>query len=122
MVSGATRRWPWSGDPRPVWKILDTFGGLADAEFVGWFDPTFPVTGDNPQIKVSIYRKPDKVMIALASWSPKTENVRLALDWEALGLDPVKTTLWAPASGNIQREEVFPLIPTSRSSQTKAGC
>ena len=28
-------------------------------------------------------------------------------DWKALGLDPVKTTQWAPASGNIQREELF---------------
>lgn len=107
MVFGATRRWPWSGDPRPVWKILDTFGGLADAEFVGWFDPACPVTCDNPQVKVSIYRKADKIMIALASWSSKQERVKLTIDWKSLGLDPVKTTLWAPASGEIQSEQVF---------------
>ncbi len=107
MVFGETRRWPWSGDPRSVWKLMDTFGGLADAEFVGWFDPACPVTCDNPQIKVSVYRKQGKTMISLASWSPKRVMVRLGIDWKVLGLDPKKTTLWAPVSGSFQPERVF---------------
>ena len=107
MVFGETRRWPWSGDPRPVWKIMDQIGGLADAEFIGWFDPACPVTCDNPQVKVSVYRKQGKTMIALASWASKKAAVKLAIDWPALGLDPKKTTLWAPASGNFQPEMVF---------------
>jgi hypothetical protein len=107
MVFGETRRWPWSGDSRPVWKLMDTFGGLADAEFLGWFDPACPVTCDNPQVKASVYRKAGKTMIALASWAPTKVKVKLAIDWKALGLDPQKTTLWAPASAGFQPEMVF---------------
>jgi hypothetical protein len=46
-------------------------------------------------------------MIALASWAPKPVKVNLTIDWPALGLDPKKTTLWAPASDKFQPEAVF---------------
>ena len=46
MVFGMRIRWPWSGDPRNLWKAEDAFG-IADAEFIGWWDRACPVqTGD----------------------------------------------------------------------------
>ena len=46
-------------------------------------------------------------MIALASWASQTLNVKLAIDWKALGLDPQKARLRAPAVANFQPESVF---------------
>lgn len=106
MVFGETRRWPWSGDPHAAWKLMDTFG-IIDSEFIGWWDPACPVGGDQPQVKISVYRKPGKTMIALASWAGRKTNVKLAIDWQALGLDPKKTTLWAPEAKGFQPERVF---------------
>ena len=111
MVFGMTQRWPWSGDPRNVWKIMDLFG-IMDSELIGWWDPACPVKTGHPQVKASVYRKPGKALIALASWDAKKANVSLTVDWKALGLDPRKTTLWAPASAGFQEERVFPAAGT----------
>jgi hypothetical protein len=111
MVFGMTQRWPWSGDPRNVWKIMDLFG-IMDSELIGWWDPACPVKTGHPQVKASVYRKPGKTLIALASWDAKKANVSLTVDWKALGLDPRKTTLWAPASAGFQEERVFPAAGT----------
>ncbi len=106
MVFGMRARWPWSGDPRNIWKLEDMFG-IADLEYIGWWDSACPVKTDNPQIKASVYRKQGKTMIALASWAPSETRTRLAVDWKALGLSPARTSLWAPACEGFQSETVF---------------
>ena len=106
MVFGETARWPWSGDPRNVWKVMDLFG-ITDSEFIGWWDPACPVKTGQLQVKGSVYRKNGKTLIALASWAQKRKNVRLEIDWRALGLDQRKATLWAPAAEGFQKERVF---------------
>jgi hypothetical protein len=106
MVFGMRTRWPWSGDPRNIWKLEDLFG-IADSEFIGWWDPACPVKTSDPQVKASVFRKQGKTMIALASWAPAKSKVKLTVDWKALGLSPEKTTLWAPACEAFQPETVF---------------
>lgn len=106
MVFGMRARWPWSGDPRPIWKLEDRFG-IADAEYIGWWDPACPVQTGNPQVKASVYRKQGWTLIALASWLPNTTEVKLAIDWAALGLVAAKTTLRAPACSGFQSEAEF---------------
>lgn len=106
MLFGMTQRWPWSGDPRALWKIMDCFG-IADSEFIGWWDPACPVRTGHPEVKASVYRKQGKTLIALASWAAGGAKVKLDLDWKALGLDPQKTMLWAPAVQGFQNESVF---------------
>ncbi len=106
MVFGMRTRWPWSGDPRNIWKLEDLFG-IADSEYAGWWDPACPVKTDNPQVKASVYRKDGKTLIALASWAKETTSVKLAIDWKPLGLASSKTTLWAPACDKFQPEKVF---------------
>jgi hypothetical protein len=106
MVFGMRARWPWSGDPRAIWKLEDQFG-IADAEYIGWWDPACPVQTGNPQVKASVYRKQGRTLIALASWLPNTTEVKLAIDWAALGLVAAKTTLRAPACSGFQSEAEF---------------
>ncbi len=68
MVFGMRVRWPWSGDPRNLWKAEDAFG-IADAEFIGWWDRACPVRTGDAKLKASLYRKQGETMIALASWA-----------------------------------------------------
>ncbi|MCF7674793.1 MAG: DUF6067 family protein [Akkermansiaceae bacterium] len=106
MVFGMRTRWPWSGDPRNIWKLEDKFG-IADSEFIGWWDPACPVKADQPQVKVSVFRKQGKTMIALASWAPGKTEVRLKVDWKALGIPPA-ATFRAPQCEGFQNKTVFP--------------
>ncbi len=118
MVFGMTQRWPWSGDPRNVWAVMDQFG-ITNSEFIGWWDEACPVKTGNPTIKASVYRKKGKTLIAVASWAPKRTKVSLDIDWKALGLDPKRATLWAPETPRFQSEAVFAANGTIRTDPGK---
>lgn len=106
MVFGMTTRLGWSGNPRPLWKLWDEFG-MKGSSLCGWWNPACPVKTDDPDVLATVYRKPGKSLIALASWAPRKTSVKLAVDWKAMGLNPAKTTLWAPAVEAFQPEAVF---------------
>lgn len=90
MLFGMTQQLGWNrGDPRPVWHYWDQFG-MEGTEMIGWWDAACPVKTDNPAILATIYRKPGRALIALASWSSQDESVKLHIDWRALGLDPTQ--------------------------------
>ena len=46
-------------------------------------------------------------MVAIASWAKDTAAVTLAIDWKALGLDPAKATITAPAIDKFQEARTF---------------
>jgi hypothetical protein len=48
------------------------------------------------------YVKPGKTLVALASWAPEKTEVRLQIDWKALGLDGSKARLVAPEVKDFQ--------------------
>lgn len=101
MVFGMRTRWPWSGDPRKQWQFeLDH--GIQDSEFIGWFDPACPVKTDNPAVKASVFKKDGKSIIAIASWAPAKTDVKLTIDWKAMGIAAPKNTLAAPAIEGFQ--------------------
>lgn len=106
MLFGMTQRLGWSGDPRPLWKLWDDFG-MQHTSMLGWWDPACPVKTDNPKLQATVYRQAGKSLIALASWAPAKTSVKLAVDWKALGLDPAKTTINAPAIDGYQDEATF---------------
>lgn len=106
MVFGETVRLGWSGNPRPIWKFWDDFG-MAGTELIGYWDPTCPVKCDNENVLVTVYRKQGKSLLAIGSWADKKLSVKLKIDWKALGLDPAKATLYAPAIADFQAEAVF---------------
>jgi hypothetical protein len=101
MLYGMTNRLGWSGDPRPIWKLWDEFG-IRDAQMIGYWDPTCPVKTDNQDVLATVYRKKDKVLIAMASWANEPRNCRLKFDWKALGMDPKNTELFAPHVPGLQ--------------------
>lgn len=78
MLFGMTQRWPWSGDPRPLWKAMDAFG-ITEARFTGWWDPECPVMTDSPDVRASVYMRDGRMMIALASWAADTRSVHIRM-------------------------------------------
>ncbi len=106
MVFGETARLGWSGDPGAIWTFWDTFG-MAGTKMHGWWNPACPVKTGNPAVPATVYTKDGKSLIALASWAPERTEVKLVVDWKALGLDPSKVVLCAPAIDGFQQESVF---------------
>lgn len=91
-------------DPRPVWRIWDQFG-IADARLIGYWDTACPVQTGRPDVLATAFVKPGRTLLSLASWAPASTDVRLTLDWKALGLDPAKTVLYAPRSAGFQQAQ-----------------
>ncbi len=121
LVFGMTARLPWAGDPRPLWRAWDEFG-ITESEMIGWWAPANPVrTGRDDVLATSFVRRGrsgDKpapaaggggkaTMVAVASWAKEPVDVRLTIDWKALGLDPKRARLRAPAVDKFQDAAEF---------------
>jgi hypothetical protein len=106
MLYGMTNRLGWSGDPRHLWKLWDDFG-IQDAKMIGYWDSSCPVTTNRDDVLATTYVREGKTLIAVASWAKEPARCPLGIDFAALGLDPKKTTLYAPAIPGIQPEAVF---------------
>jgi Glycoside hydrolase 123, N-terminal domain len=106
MVFGMTGRLPWSGDPRPLWRAWDAFG-IIDSRMIGYWVPDSPVKTDNAEVLATTYARPGKAMVALASWVKEKVDVRLKVDWKALGIDPRKARVTAPAVAKFQEAATF---------------
>ncbi len=114
MIYGMSGRY-WNGlDPQYLWRFWDEFG-IKDAVMTGYWDPSCPVKTGHPDVLATTYRKPGKTLIALASWQPNSPkewghtplNIKLKIDWKALGLDPAKCRLKAPAIEGFQKKASF---------------
>lgn len=108
MLYGMTNRMPWSdnADPRPIWKVWDDFG-IKGSDMIGYWVDTNPVKTDNPNVLATIYRKPGKVLIAIASWAAADTIIHLNIDWKALGIDAARAVITAPLVRNFQQKRVF---------------
>jgi hypothetical protein len=103
MLYGLTGRIAGKED---IWQLWDEFG-IADAEMLGYWDKRCPVKTDCADVLATVYRRKGKSLVCLASWSRKPEQVKLTVDWQALGLDPKTTVLRAPAVGKWQSAGAF---------------
>jgi hypothetical protein len=106
LVFGETARHPWSGDPRGLWKVWDEFG-IQGTEFLPFFLKDCPVKTDHTHVLATVYRKKGRTFIALGSWAKEDTQVKLNIDWQALGLDPAHVTLYAPSIAGMQTEKVW---------------
>jgi hypothetical protein len=106
MVFGMTGRLPWAGDPRSMWKAWDEFG-LAGSRMIGFWVPASPVKTGREDVLATAYVRDGRTMIAVASWAKDSVDVRLAVDWKALGLDPAKARMTAPAIAGFQDARSF---------------
>ncbi len=106
MIYGMTSRYGWSSfnkkcDPRPVWRILDEFG-ISDSEMIGYWCDDCPVQTGRKDILATVYRGKKKTLISIASWAKGKQEIRLNIDWKALGIDPANAVLRAPESVGFQ--------------------
>jgi hypothetical protein len=102
MVYGMTSRMPYDGnDPSPIWKVWDDFK-IQESDMIGYWSPRCPVKTDSKDILATAYVKQGKALISIASWAPDDANVRLSIDWRALGIDPARATLTAPEVNGFQ--------------------
>ena len=111
MVFGMTSRLPWAGDPRPLWKVWDEFG-ITASEMIGWWVDGNPIRTGNAEVLATAYVKRgeaagNSVLVALASWAQEPVDIRLAIDWKKLGLDPKKAMLSAPVIEKFQEAAEF---------------
>lgn len=105
MLFGMTSRLGWLGcDPSELWKLWDAFG-IKDARMVGFWDPSLPVKCNNNDIKVTVYQKEGKLLIAYAGWAKQDAFVRFDIDWKAVGLDPEAVIISTPAVKGFQEEQ-----------------
>ncbi|RKR85742.1 hypothetical protein BDD43_6014 [Mucilaginibacter gracilis] len=108
MVYGMTNRMPWSdnADPRPIWKAWDNFG-MQGSKMIGYWVDANPVKTNNDKVLATVYKKDGKAMIAIASWATGDVNIKLNIDWKALGIDQTKATITAPEIKNYQPAKTF---------------
>ncbi len=107
MVFGMTNRLPWTGgDPRNLWKLWDVFG-IADSRMLGWWAPSAPVRTGRDDVLATSYLRNGRALIAVASWAADTVAVPLTIDWKALGIDPARARLAAPAVEGFQPAATF---------------
>ena len=118
MVYGMTNRIPWSdgADPRPIWKVWDSFG-MKGTKMIGYWVDDNPVKTDHEKVLATVYKKEGAAMVSIASWEDTDTEVKLTIDWKKLGIDPSKATITAPAIRNFQPAKTFSvndLIPVEK--------
>jgi hypothetical protein len=106
MLYGMTARLGWGGDPQPVWKCRDEFG-MQGIDMIGYWDPACPVKTDNENVLATVYRKDGKALVAIGSWADKPVDVKLNIDWKALGFEPDRVTITAPEVERFQAARAF---------------
>jgi hypothetical protein len=108
MVYGMTCRFPWYteghiSDPRPLWNIID-YIGKDSPELLPYWNNKTPIKTDNSNVTVSIIKNKNKLIIAAASWSNRTENFKLKIDYTALGTSADSIKLFQPEIAGMQQE------------------
>jgi len=106
MLFGMTNRLPWAGDPRPLWKAWDDFG-IVGSRMIGFWVPDRPVKTGRADVLATSYVHPDRVLISLGSWASDDVPVTLDVNWRALGMDPARVTIAAPAIEGFQEPTTF---------------
>ncbi len=101
MTMGMTARMPWSGDPAPLWKAWDDFG-IQRSRLHGWWSGRDPVTTSDVNVLATTWTRPGAALVALGSWRDDDASVALSIDWPALGMDPARARIRAPAIANFQ--------------------
>ena len=82
---------------------------------IGYWEKGCPVRTGRDDIPATVYVKKDTALIALASWAREPVEVRLAIDWDKLGIKA--GNLRAPKIEGFQEERRFSptdTIPTPK--------
>lgn len=119
MLYGMTNRLFWAKEgPENLWKFWDKYQ-IKDKEFIGYWDETNPIKTSSDLVKVTLFKGDKESIIAIAGWAKTDIDVELSIDWKALGMDPSKVLVHAPAIENFQSEKIFDLKHTISIPQGK---
>ena len=90
MLYAMSNRLPWSGNPRPLWKLWDSFG-IAEARMFGYWSRECPVRTDKQNVLATVYRREGKSLVCLASWEKSSCAIHLKIDpISAVKIDPYR--------------------------------
>jgi len=99
MLYGMTGRQHQSAPA--MWKFWDEFG-VKDADWIGYWDKDCPVKTGREDVLATVYKRPDRTLVSLASWATERVDLKMRIDWEALGLDRKAVRMHAPAIAGFQ--------------------
>ncbi|MNU97637.1 hypothetical protein D3C71_877190 [compost metagenome] len=109
MLYGMTNRMPYQKlTPADLWRAWDQFG-IKGSKMIGYWSPNIPVKTDHDKVLTTVYSRAGKAMVAIASWADGDVDVKLAIDWEKLGIDSGKAKLSAPLIPNFQKGAQYKL-------------
>lgn len=108
MVFGISQRYGWMSkdrvNPAALWQWWDVFD-IAHAEMLGYWQDACPVKTDHEAVKATAYvHHGERVAIAVASWAKQKVDVRIDLDWAAVGLSSDEVTIAVPAINFFQKK------------------
>ena len=101
LVYGMTTRVYHKYNPGNIWKIFENFG-ISDSRMIGYWVDYSPIKVDNNDIKCTIYQRDDKILISLASWSNKDEDINLSIEWDKINFNPSSAKLTSPEIEGLQ--------------------
>jgi hypothetical protein len=95
---------PWSdgADPRSIWKVWADFG-MKGSKMIGYWSENVPAKTNIESVLATVYKKEKSALISIASWSEKTEQVELIIDWKKIGIDPNKAKVLMPDMKGFQK-------------------
>ena len=76
---------------------------------IGYWVPTAPIKTNHSDVLATTYVGDGKALISLASWASEPVEVRLDIDWRALGIEPASARVTASAIKDFQEAAEFPL-------------
>jgi hypothetical protein len=80
---------------------------MQGTKMIGYWVENNPVKTNNPEVPATIYKKEHSVLVSIASWAKDDATIKLKINWKALGIDPSKSTITAPAVNNFQQAASF---------------
>jgi hypothetical protein len=91
MLFGMTLRLPWTSEgmkanPKPIWKLWDQFG-IQNSKMIGFWENEVPVSTNKKNVFVTVYKKENKVLLAIGNFTDRDETIELNIDFQKLGFD-----------------------------------
>ena len=118
LLYGMTTRVYHTYNPGAIWKLFKDFK-IETSEMLGYWVERSPIKTTNSNVKTTIYRHNDKVLIVIGSWSNNNEEVELNIDWDKLGMDKNRVKLISPDIEGLQSFNVLDVnkpIPVSENN------
>ncbi len=121
MLYGMSSRLGWTGcDPSSIWKLWDEFG-IKEAEMIGYWNPELPILSNNEQVKTTVYKKKDAILIVYAGWNTTDMVVSLQPNWEAMGMKQDEVEIYAPEVPGLQHKQAYQHLENINIPAKKGG-